>query len=66
MGSPLNLVLCVGKKFVTIRHTNQIILQKRVGGNHAFSLHVQDKPQFARLVTSKNVLYLLQKNKAGN
>ena len=36
-GSPINLALCIGKKIVTIRHTNQIIWQKCVGGNHAFS-----------------------------
>ena len=32
LGSPLNLILCVGKKIVTIRHTNQIILQKTCWG----------------------------------
>ena len=38
LGGPLNIALCNGKKIMTVRHTNPIILQKMSwrGKNHAF------------------------------
>ena len=54
-------------KFLSISKKKRgLYCKKHLGGNHAFSLHVQDKPKFARLVTSQNVFHLLRKNKTGN
>ena len=46
-----NLDLCISKKIVTARHTNQIILQKKTFGGEksCLSPHVQDTKSFARL-----------------
>ena len=58
LGGPLNIALCIGKKIMTVRHSNPIILQKMSwrGKNHAFfPPHVQDTRSFARLA---NVGYI--------
>ena len=66
LGAVLNLVLCVGKKSWPYDTPIRLYCKKHLGGNHAFSLHVQHKPKFARGVTAQNVFHLLRKNKTGN